>query len=52
MDKLAEQIAELKKARNAVILAHNYERDEVQDIADFTGDSLELARKEIGRAHV
>ena len=45
MDNLAEQIAELKKARNAVILAHNYERDEVQDIADFTGDSLELARK-------
>ena len=45
MDKLEEQIAELKKARNAVILAHNYERDEVQDIADFTGDSLELARK-------
>ena len=45
MDKLAEQIAELKKARNAVILAHNSERDEVQDIADFTGDSLELARK-------
>ena len=45
MEKLAEQIAELKKARNAVILAHNYERDEVQDIADFTGDSLELARK-------
>ena len=45
MDNLAEQIAELRKARNAVILAHNYERDEVQDIADFTGDSLELARK-------
>ena len=45
MDKLEEQIAELKKIRNAVILAHNYERDEVQDIADFTGDSLELARK-------
>lgn len=42
--QLAEKIARLKKARNAVILAHNYTRGEVQDIADFTGDSLELAR--------
>ncbi|MBR1871410.1 MAG: quinolinate synthase NadA [Kiritimatiellae bacterium] len=40
-----EEIADLKKRRNAIILAHNYERSEVQDIADFTGDSLELARK-------
>lgn len=40
-----EEIARLKKARNAVVLAHNYTRSEVQDAADFTGDSLELARR-------
>ena len=45
METLEEQIAALKKDRRAVILAHNYERAEVQDVADFTGDSLELARK-------
>ena len=43
-DDLIKEIQELKKSRNAVILAHNYERGEVQDIADYTGDSLELAR--------
>ena len=42
---LFKEIAELKARRKAVILAHNYCRGEVQDIADFTGDSLELARK-------
>ena len=44
-DALTEEIRTLKARHNAVILAHNYERAEVQDIADFTGDSLELARK-------
>jgi quinolinate synthase len=42
---IAERIRELARRRNAVILAHNYQLPEVQDIADFAGDSLELARK-------
>jgi len=43
--EIEKEINELKAKRNAVILAHNYQRAEVQAIADFTGDSLELARK-------
>ena len=39
-----EQIGRLKREKNAIVLAHNYERAEVQDIAEFVGDSLELAR--------
>ena len=42
---LSDEIKSLKEERGAVILAHNYCLGDVQDVADFTGDSLELARK-------
>src|SRR5437016_7943274 len=42
-EALHEEIRALKKARNAVIVAHNYYRPEILKIADFVGDSLELA---------
>lgn len=47
MDYEAE-IAALKQEQNAILLAHYYQDDEIQDIADFVGDSLELARKAAG----
>ena len=45
MSTLVQEIQEWKAKQNAVILSHNYTRPEVQDIADFTGDSLEMSRK-------
>jgi quinolinate synthase len=43
--ELVERILHLKQQRNAIILAHNYQLGEVQDIADSTGDSLELSQR-------
>ena len=43
--ELQAEIKELARERNAVVLAHNYERAEVQDVADFVGDSLGLSRE-------
>jgi len=43
--ELHEEIRREARDRNAVILAHNYERPEVQDVADYVGDSLGLSRE-------
>lgn len=41
---MQEELRELAREKNALVIAHNYQRPEVQDAADFTGDSLELSR--------
>ncbi|HET6795789.1 MAG TPA: quinolinate synthase NadA [Gemmatimonadales bacterium] len=45
VDALQSEIRRLAEARNAVVLAHNYQRPEVQDVADYVGDSLGLSRQ-------
>src|SRR5687768_495427 len=45
LDTLSREILELKKKLTAVILAHNYQVAEIQDIADYVGDSLGLAQQ-------
>ena len=44
-DSIEEEIKALKSERKAIILAHNYQTGEIQDVADFTGDSLGLAQQ-------
>jgi quinolinate synthase len=44
IQSLQQEIRQLKEERNAILLVHNYQPPEVQDIADLTGDSLELSR--------
>ena len=45
MNNIAEQIRQLCQEKNAIIMAHYYQRPEIQDIADFVGDSLALAQQ-------
>src|SRR6266545_2935748 len=43
-DRIEDEIVRLKKERNAVLLAHYYQESEIQDLADFVGDSLQLSQ--------
>lgn len=45
LQSITEEIADLKRSRRAIILAHHYQEPEIQELADAVGDSLELARK-------
>ena len=45
--ELTDKIIELKKEKKAILLAHNYQRPEIQEIADYVGDSIELSRKAV-----
>ena len=45
LNSLQQRIVDMKKAKNALLLVHNYQVPEIQEIADFLGDSLELCRK-------
>lgn len=47
MQEIADQIKELKEELNAIILAHNYQRCEIQEMADFVGDSLGLSQQAV-----
>jgi len=44
-DRIAERLRELKASRRAVLLAHSYQPPEIQELADFVGDSLDLSRR-------
>ena len=47
---IADEILELKRQRRAILLAHHYQEAEIQELADYVGDSLELSRKAVGFA--